>query len=140
YWGEVAQAEGIDVSFVPDGTARAASLRSDEADVAETIPVSQISLLDEEMVNEVYMPRTTMVALNSETGPFADQAIRADARDAIDEESIVESVYEGYANPAEGLIGRAVPWAEELRGDVSSSVEPGDGNGVEITLATYTDR
>lgn len=140
YWGEVAQAEGIDVSFVPDGTARAASLRSDEADVAETIPVSQISLLDEEMVNEVYMPRTTMVALNSETGPFADQAIRAAARDAIDAESIVESVYEGYADPAEGLIGPAVPWAEELRGDVSSSVEPGDGNGVEITLATYTDR
>lgn len=140
YWGDPAEAAGIDVSFVPDGTARAASLRSDEADVAETIPVSQISLLDEDMVNEVYMPRTTLLALNSESGPFADQAIRAAAREAIDSESIVDSVYEGYADPAEGLIGPAVPWAEELRGDVASTVEPGDGTGVEITLATYTDR
>src|SRR5699024_10640146 len=60
YWGDVALAEGIDVSFVPDGAARAASIRSGTASVAESIPVSQVSLLEEEQVNEVFMPRTTI--------------------------------------------------------------------------------
>ena len=41
YWGEKAKAGGIDVTFVPDGTARAAALRTGEAQVVEAIPVGQ---------------------------------------------------------------------------------------------------
>ncbi len=140
YWGEPAAAAGIDASFVPDGTARAASLRSGEVDVAETIPVSQIGLLDEEMAHEVLQTRTTFVALNSETGPFADPAVRAAARAAVDPQVIVDSVYEGHADPATGLLGPAIAWAEDMRGDVESATEPGDAEGTAITLATYTDR
>ena len=140
YWGEPAAAAGIDASFVPDGTARAASLRSGEVDVAESIPVSQVELLDENMVNEVLQPRTTYVALNSETGPFADPAVRAAARASIDPQVIVDGVYEGRADPAVGLVGPAVTWAETLRGDVESGTAPAKVDGVEITLATYTDR
>ncbi|MFT4232158.1 MAG: ABC transporter substrate-binding protein [Leucobacter sp.] len=140
YWGDVAIAEGIDASFVPDGTARAAAIRAGEADVAETIPVSQVSLLDPETVNEVYMPRTTHIALNTESGPFADPAVRAAARAAIDQDAIAATIYEGYADPAIGLLGPALPWAADLRGDVDSSTPPATVDGVEITLATYTDR
>lgn len=140
YWGDVAIAAGIDASFVPDGTARAASIRSGEADVAETIPVSQVSLLDPKMVNEVYMPRTTHIALNTKSGPFADPAVRAAARAAIDQKAIADTIYEGYADPAVGILGPALPWAESLRGDVESSAAPAKVEGVKITLATYTDR
>lgn len=35
YWGEKAKASGIDVSFVPDGTARGAALRSGTADIVD---------------------------------------------------------------------------------------------------------
>ncbi|UOQ59319.1 ABC transporter substrate-binding protein [Leucobacter rhizosphaerae] len=140
YWGEPAKIAGIDASFVPDGTARAGSLRSGETDVAETIPVSQIDLLDADTAHEVLQTRTTYLALNSESGPFADPAVRAAARAAIDPSGIVDSVYEGHADPAVGLLGPAIPWAEDLRGDVESATAPGTVAGVEITLATYTDR
>ncbi|MFV0429136.1 MAG: ABC transporter substrate-binding protein [Arachnia sp.] len=140
YWGDTALAAGIDASFVPDGTARASALRADEVDVAETIPISQLSLLDESMIHEVFMPRTTHLALNTESGPFADPAVRAAAREAIDPEAIIDSIYEGHADPAVGLLGPAVPWAAEGRGDVESATAPGPVDGVEITLATYTDR
>ena len=33
YWGAQAEADGVDVQFVPDGTARAAALRTGDADV-----------------------------------------------------------------------------------------------------------
>ncbi|MFT3796864.1 ABC transporter substrate-binding protein [Microbacterium sp.] len=140
YWGDKAIASGIDASFVPDGTARAAALRSSEADVAETIPVSQISLLDPDMVHEVFMPRTTHLALNTASGPFSDPAVRAAARAAIDATQIADTVYEGHADPAVGILGPAVPWAADKRGDTTSPVQPADVHGVEITLATYTDR
>ncbi|MCZ9346329.1 ABC transporter substrate-binding protein, partial [Streptomyces sp. TRM76130] len=58
YWGGTAKAPGIDATFVPDGTARAAALRSGEADIVEAVPVSQAALLDEDLITEVPMPRT----------------------------------------------------------------------------------
>ncbi|KJL29088.1 ABC transporter substrate-binding protein [Microbacterium oxydans] len=140
YWGDVAQLAGIDVDFVPDGTARAGAIRSGEVNIAESVPVSQVTLLNPDDAHEVFMPRTSFLTLNSESGPFADPAVRAAARAAIDPSVIVDTVYEGQADPAVGLLGPAIEWAEDMRGDVESSVKPAKVDGITITLATYTDR
>lgn len=140
YWGDVALVAGIDASFVPDGAARAGALRAGTADLAETVPVSQVGLLDPTMVNEISQPRTTLLTLNSESGPFADPAVRAAARAAIDPQVLVDTVYEGRADVATGLLGPAIPWAEELRGDVGSRTQPAAVDGVEIVIATTSDR
>jgi peptide/nickel transport system substrate-binding protein len=146
YWGEPADAAGIDVAFVPDGTARAAALRTGEADVVEAIPAGQAASIDEDLIVEVPMPRTNTLYLNTEQGPFADPAVRAAAREAVDRAAIVASVYEGRADVAEGLLGPALPWAadyreeaayQELLGDRAPAAEV---DGVEITLGTFTDR
>ncbi|WP_309095625.1 ABC transporter substrate-binding protein [Streptomyces sp.] len=139
YWGKKAEAPGIDVRFVPDGTARAAALRSGEADIVEAVPVSQAAVLDQDLITEVPMPRTNTLYLNTEKGPFTDPALRAAAREAIDAESIVKGVYEGRADVAEGLLGPALPWAAELRKPVRRA-EAGDPAGKTITLGTFTDR
>ncbi|CAL9414829.1 Glutathione-binding protein GsiB [Streptomyces sp. enrichment culture] len=139
YWGGRAKAPGIDVRFVPDGTARAAALRSGEADIVEAVPVSQAALLDEDLITEVPMPRTNTLYLNTRKGPFEDPALRAAAREAIDAESIVKGVYEGRADVAEGLLGPALPWAAGLREPVRRA-EAGDPKGATVTLGTFTDR
>ncbi|GAB2932358.1 ABC transporter substrate-binding protein [Streptomyces heilongjiangensis] len=139
YWGGRAKAPGIDVTFVPDGTARAAALRTGEADIVEAIPVSQAAVLDQDLITEVPMPRTNTLYLNTEKGVFKDASLRAAAREAIDAESIVEGVYEGRADVAEGLLGPALPWAADLRSTVRRA-EPGDPAGRSITIGTFTDR
>ncbi|MGW0606845.1 ABC transporter substrate-binding protein [Streptomyces sp. NPDC002640] len=139
YWGGLAKAPGIDVRFVPDGTARAAALRSGEADIVESVPVSQASLLEEDQITEVPMPRTNTLYLNTERGAFTDPALRAAAREAIDAEALVDGVYEGRADVAEGLLGPAVPWAEQRKGR-TRPVEAGDPRGRKITIGTFTDR
>ncbi|CAL9568229.1 ABC transporter substrate-binding protein [Streptomyces sp. enrichment culture] len=139
YWGKKAEAPGIDVTFVPDGTARAAALRSGEADIVEAVPVSQAALLDEDLITEVPMPRTNTLYLNTSEGPFEDPALRAAAREAIDAASLVKGVYEGRADIAEGLLGPALPWAAELRGPVRRA-KAGRPNGETITIGTFTDR
>ncbi|MFI8190496.1 ABC transporter substrate-binding protein [Streptomyces sp. NPDC085946] len=140
YWGGRAKAPGIDVRFVPDGTARAAALRSGEADIVEAVPVSQAAVLDRDLVTEVPMPRTNTLYLNTGKGAFEDPALRAAAREAVDAESIVTGVYEGRADVAEGLLGPALPWAAGLREPVRRTAEAGDPAGRTITIGTFTDR
>lgn len=146
YWGEVALAAGIDVTFVPDGTARTAALRTGTADVVEAIPAGQAASVDPSLLTEVPMPRTNTLYLNTESGPFADPAVRAAAREAIDRAAIVASVYEGRADVAEGLLGPALPYAQGFRDDadyqalLAQRAAPATVAGVKITLGTFTDR
>ncbi|MFM9443401.1 ABC transporter substrate-binding protein [Streptomyces acidiscabies] len=139
YWGPKAKSPGIDVKFVPDGTARAAALRSGEADIVEAVPVSQAALLDQKLITEVPMPRTNTLYLNTSSGPFRDASLRAAARQAVDAESIVKGVYEGRADVAQGLLGPALPWAAGLRKPVTRAAA-GQPKGTSVTIGTFTDR
>ncbi|MFF4174272.1 ABC transporter substrate-binding protein [Streptomyces sp. NPDC001744] len=139
YWGGRAKAAGIDVRYVPDGTARAAALRSGEADIVEAVPVSQAKLLDAELITEVPMPRTNTLYLNTERGAFRDPALRAAAREAVDAGALVSGVYEGRADRASGLLGPALPWAAKLRTPVTHT-PAADPKGATITIGTFTDR
>ena len=138
YWGEPAKISGIDVDFVPDGTARAAALRNGTADVVEAIPVSQAANVDDALVHEVPMPRTNTLYLNTASGVFADPAMRAAARESVDKDRLVDQVYEGRADAANGLLGPALPWAADR--PVRTQTPAGDAAGKNITLATFTDR
>lgn len=146
YWGEPARASGIDVDFVPDGTARAAALRTGTADVVEAVPVGQAAGVPEDLLAEVPMPRTNTLYLNNESGPFADPAVRAAAREAIDRARLVADVYEGRADEAAGLLGPALPWAAGLREDdayadlLDQRSPAARVDGVRISLGTFTDR
>ncbi|GAA2151321.1 ABC transporter substrate-binding protein [Glycomyces lechevalierae] len=139
WWGGEVLAAGIDASFVPDGTARAGKLRAGEADIVESIPVSQAGLLEPGQITEVPMPRTCTLYLNCSTGPFTDPGVRAAAREAIDASSIVDGVYDGRADLAEGLLGPAIPWAAERDGRTAPATAA-DAAGTAITLGTFTDR
>ncbi len=146
YWGEKAKAAGIDVTFVPDGTARAAALRTGTAQLVEAVPVGQAGNVDPSLIHEVPMPRTNTLYLNTKRGPFADPTVRAAARAAIDRAAVVAGVYEGRADVAAGLLGPALPWAAEER-DAAYAASLADGraqpakvSGVKITLGTFTDR
>ncbi|GAB7305082.1 ABC transporter substrate-binding protein [Clavibacter michiganensis] len=146
YWGGRAASAGIDVRFVPDGTARAAALRTGTADVVEAIPVGQAAQVDPQLLHEVAMPRTNTLYLNTRTGPFADPAVRAAAEAAVDRAALVSGVYEGRADAATGLLGPALPWAADLRDGASyrdalaGRATPAQVDGVPITLGTFTDR
>lgn len=146
YWGEKAKSAGLDVKFVPDGTARAAALRTGEADIVESIPVGQAASIDEERLTEVPMPRTNTLYLNTESGPFADPAVRAAAREAIDRAQLIQTVYENRADEAAGFLGPALTYAAaqrdtaEYKEILAQRAEPAQVDGVKISLGTFTDR
>ncbi|MET9772367.1 ABC transporter substrate-binding protein [Streptomyces sp. NPDC006415] len=144
YWGAKAKAPGADVKFVADGTARANALRTKDVDIAEYVPISQASLLGDGLVHEFPSARTNGLSLNTERGVFADPAMRAAAREAIDSKALVDGVYEGRADTAQGLLGPGVPWAADLRTAPTGRAKGAAPAEVEktqqIVLATYTNR
>ncbi|MGW1224232.1 ABC transporter substrate-binding protein [Streptomyces sp. NPDC002530] len=143
YWGGRAKAPGVDVTFVADGTARANALRTGAVDIAEYVPVSQASLLGDDLVHGFPSARTNGLSLNTRRGVFADPAMRAAAREAIDSKALVKAVYEGRADTARGLLGPGVSWAAEAR-TAPVRTKAADRARVartpRIVLATYTNR
>ncbi|MFI9168680.1 ABC transporter substrate-binding protein [Streptomyces lincolnensis] len=140
YWGGRAQASGLDVRFIADGTARASALRTGELDIAEAVPVAQAATLDKNTRKETATTRSTSLLLNARSGPFKDARLRAAARAAVDTSVLAKGVYEGYADPGAGIYGPAVTWAEGKRQQPAGRAKAGAPNGTRITLATYDNR
>ncbi|WP_031111750.1 ABC transporter substrate-binding protein [Streptomyces sp. NRRL S-146] len=147
YWGGRAKAPGLDVTWIPDGTARANALRGGEADIAEWIPTSQAKLLKADTRHVVSSVRTDSLILNTGKGVFTDPGLRAAARKAADGTDLVDSVFGGYADRARGLFGPAVPWAADLRVPVTGRAETAtagqvraETKGRTIRLAAITNR
>ncbi|MEU9454910.1 ABC transporter substrate-binding protein [Streptomyces sp. NPDC048277] len=140
YWGGLAQASGIDVRFVADGTARANALRTGDVDIAEAVPVAQAATLDRGTRREAATTRTTSLLLNSATGPFKNAGLRAAARAAVDTSVLAKGVYEGHADAGAGIYGPAVTWAEGRRVPVVGRAGATRPAGASMTLATYDNR
>lgn len=115
YWGEKAKIARVTAEYVPDGFARAAALRTGTADVVEAVPVSQLALIDPELLHEVSMPRTNTLYLNNSSEVFSKLEMRKVAAAAIDREQIIKTVYENRADKADGLLGPALAWAAPIR-------------------------
>ncbi|MGW1781090.1 ABC transporter substrate-binding protein [Streptomyces sp. NPDC002143] len=140
YWGGRAQASGIDVRFVADGTARANALRTGQVDLAEAIPVAQAATLDAKTRRETATTRTTSLQLNTKSGVFKDPALRAAARAAVDTSALAKGVYEGHADAGAGIYGPAVTWAAGKRVQPVGRAKAGNPGGASVTLATYDNR
>ncbi|MBQ0868465.1 ABC transporter substrate-binding protein [Streptomyces smyrnaeus] len=144
YWGGKAKAAGVDVTFTANGTTRANALRSGSTDIAEYVPVSQASVLKKGQIEAVPTARTNSLYMNTGRGPLKDPRLRAAVRSAIDSKALIKSVYEGYADEPEGLLGPGVKWADELRVPVKGRAKPATEAQVKkaptLTLATYTNR
>jgi peptide/nickel transport system substrate-binding protein len=140
YWGGRPKLAGLDVRFLPDGSARAGALRTGEVDVVNALPIAQVPNLGDRPLIEIPLPRTVSLYLVGGAGrPFADPGLRAVARAAADPAAITASVYEGRGDAAAGLFGPASAWAPagRIARTTTANTAPPD---TKITLASYPER
>ncbi|MBE8519572.1 ABC transporter substrate-binding protein [Amycolatopsis sp. H6(2020)] len=140
YWGGRARSPGIDVKFVGDGTARANALRTGQADIVEALPVAQLASLDKQLIQVKAAPRNTVLYLNTKSGVFADPGLRAAARETIDTSVLAKNVYEGNAEPGQGIFGPALTWAAGKRVPPQGRAKAVNPAGAAITIATHGSR
>jgi peptide/nickel transport system substrate-binding protein len=126
YWGGEVKLAGADVRFITDGATRAAQVRTGEADISLSIPVSGLSALEADpsvKVLKADSPRTATLYLNNGKAPFDNADFRKALRSALDLEALAASVYEGAAVAASGPFAPSEPWAIEGAGTPKQDLE-----------------
>ncbi|SDJ03950.1 glutathione ABC transporter substrate-binding protein [Natribacillus halophilus] len=108
--GEIAL-DSATYTVVDEQLTRIGMLENNEAHVADDIEPSQMDQLEEMEgvdVSSVESLRLDYVGMNNEEEPFDDPDVRRAINMAVDKETIIEGVYEGYGEEAIGALNPLV--------------------------------
>lgn len=100
--------------WIKDPNTRVLSLQEGSIDIAQKIPKSRASSIDDAagMAIETQLtPTAGLVAVNLYKSPTDDEQLRKALNWAVDQNQIVESVLNGIGEPARGPISSIIPWA-----------------------------
>ena len=105
YWGEKPQIKDVTVKFVPEESVRLSALKAGEIQLARNMAPD----LQSQAPKVVSGPQSEVSFLKMNSlngGPFEDPEVRRAASLAIDRDSLLENIYQGFAKPANGqLVG-----------------------------------
>ncbi|MBA3534060.1 MAG: nickel ABC transporter, nickel/metallophore periplasmic binding protein [Ardenticatenales bacterium] len=119
YWGEKPQLSRVIFEVIADPEARVAAFLDGKVDLIGGeyiggIPPEAITTLEADADTEILQAEGTatyLVRMNSERPPFDDQQVREAFNLVIDREAIASDVFNGLAEPAQGLFPPNVPFA-----------------------------
>lgn len=124
YWGDAAQVAEVSFDFIPDNQAAVNAAAAGEVDVLTGVDAN---LTDQIEANGDFVVETgsatdkSVLAMNSTTGPLADERVREAIRRAIDHDAIVEAI--GSGQTLFGPIPQPDPGYEDLSDVVSYDPE-----------------
>jgi ABC-type transport system substrate-binding protein len=152
YWGAAPRVNSLIYKPVPEGAARAAMLRTGEADIAVKIPPEEIANLERD-------PGVTVLKLDSmyqisyelnnmmENPPLSKKLVRQALNYAVDKEAIVKSVLMGLGAPMVSPFGPGINYRatfDPYRYDPARAkkllADAGYPNGFKLTLNTPNGR
>ena len=156
YWREGPSVDSLTFQVVPEDAARIAMLQTGEADIITPVPVTDVSLIenDPSIIIDV-APATTYryVTLNTEWAlpdgrkPFSDKRVRQACNYAFDSEAYAKVVFNGYAKAPTSIFSDSIlyyseqtPYTADIEKAKSLMEEAGyaDGFDVEIIVDNTT--
>ncbi|SDI54221.1 glutathione ABC transporter substrate-binding protein [Natribacillus halophilus] len=111
YWGEEAYLDSVTFEIVGEDLTRVSMLENNETHVADLIQpnlVEQVEALDNAHLIAEPSLSLTYVGFNTEKEPFDDVRVRQAISLAVDNELLVDGVYDGYGEAAYGPINELV--------------------------------
>jgi ABC-type transport system substrate-binding protein len=152
YWGAAPRVSSIIYKPIPEGAARAAMLRTGEADIAVKIPPEEIANLERDPgVNVLKLDSMYQISyeLNNmmENPPLNKKLVRQALNYAVDKEAIVKSVLMGLGAPMVSPFGPGINFratSEPYRYDPARAkkllADAGYPNGFKLILNTPNGR
>lgn len=149
YWDQEAQQlDGMEISIMPDFTARLNALRDDQLDAARLEPAqaSEAEAAGLEVLRQDSI-EIGMLQLNRAKPPLDDVRVRQALNHAIDREAIVEGLFFGLGTPSvqifpEGFLGHnseidpdRYAYDPERARELLAEAGVGDGFSMEINVA-----
>lgn len=147
YWGEPAKPSTVTFKVVPEPSARIAELETGESHIVDPLQptdVSRVESNEDTRVNNQPSTSLSYIGFNVEKEPFDDPKVRQAINLAINNEEIIEGIYQGNGTPATGPLAPGVfGYDESVKGlgyepDQAKKLleEAGYGDGFETTLWT----
>ncbi len=134
----------VTFKLVPEESARALMLQSGEVQLIAFVPPELASRLqsDKNIAIEQYQSaRVLGLSLHNQWGPLKDKRVRQALNYAVDKDSIVKNIYQGYAKASGSPSGPLITGAAELEPypyDPAKAkallAEAGSPDGFEVTL------
>lgn len=165
YWNGTAGVDRAIIYFVTDEMTRLFKLESNEVDIADGLPQSEIAGLHNNPEYKIYSTptlRTYFLYVNMNKEPLNDVKFRQALNYAIDRQQIVDTALEGVGGtPAKSFFGSMMSWSINDRIDMVSRDEQKvrsllneagledingdgwleyDGKPFELNIKTYTGR
>ncbi len=116
YWGETALLDTVTFKVVPDGNTRVAEVSTGDSHVIEPLDVSAIPQLestDGASMLETQSISASYFGFNTEKEPFDNPDVRRAIAMAIDNEVILDNIWEGHGIVANGPIAPGVVGYDE---------------------------
>nr|WP_246407072.1 glutathione ABC transporter substrate-binding protein [Geomicrobium halophilum] len=147
YWGDNAYLDSVTFEIIDENLTRIGRLENNETHVADDVEpalVDQVEALEDATLMSGPSLSMTYVSFNTQEEPFDDPLVRQAITMAVDNEVLVEGIYEGYGEPAYGPINDLVfgynEDLDELGYDPEEAqellAEAGYEDGFETTLWT----
>lgn len=103
YHGTPANVDSVTFKVVPEGATRVAELQSGFAHIIGTVDpaqVANVNSFDGASVLETATSSLTYLGFNTKKAPFDDPKVRQAISKAIDRDSLIQGIFEGYGIPA----------------------------------------
>jgi peptide/nickel transport system substrate-binding protein len=146
YWGDPAAADTATITASSESSTRVNQLLADETDIVTNVPPQEISRIegdDAASVNPVPSTRIIFLQMRYDVEPFSSQKFRQAMNHAVDVQSIVDSVLNGFGEitgqPTLSQFTGHNPDIEPYTHDPAMAeqlVEESGHAGVDITLQT----
>lgn len=102
YWGETVEFSEITFNAASEASTRVNELITDSSDLITNVPphdIQRIESEDDDRVESTQSTRVVFAAMRHDVEPFSSEEFRRAMNYAIDLESIVDTIVDGYATP-----------------------------------------
>lgn len=126
YWGGPVALAGVNVQLIPDGSTRATLLQTGEVQVASSLPIPTLPLIEANSdlaIVRGQLARTNSLYMNNARAPLNDVRVRQAIQAAIDIDALANQVLEGAVAPASGPFAPTAPWAPAGATPIAADVE-----------------
>jgi len=150
YWGDAPEIEELTIRSASEASTRVSQLLAGETDLIVNVPPQEVSRVRDEDTTEVTAVPSTRVVFNAmryDVEPFSSVEFRQAMNYAIDLDSIIENILQGFADATgqptlEGFVGyneEIDPYPQDIE-QAEQLVEDSGHAGAEITLETPVGR
>lgn len=111
YWGEAAILDSVTFKAIPEGGTRLAELETGHAQLIEPVQPSEVPLVNDSgkaKVNEKISSSLSYVGFNLDKEPFNDVKVRQAISMLINQDDLLQGIYEGYGVAAVGPLAPGV--------------------------------